>query len=359
MQHNEQELVAVAGQSSRPKHHPANVAKAINEVVLVPLNDVCNTVATGYGYGSFYALLVKGKERQLFNIMYFTPTIIPLGIHLLPFKPENKKHYRKQLHKILHVALNSAFLSAAAEQIFIATAGDIDQFNRIFGIAGIQIATTVIAIPCTYYDLKMHAGEHLPKLAELFIKFGLRPLQSAATLGFFLDIFDGHLHMLPSWGALAVGGGLGVTRLGYEIYAHIKGDAAERVQRFVEMVVQAILEHISTDSIIFSIVLSLYAANHADTIPDNLLIIMSVLTPVLFVISSISSVLSYAYDEPEVKPQGEDVKYELLEDDDEEEDDEEEEVVEENQSPPTSKLGLFADSASNIDTEVVAKPKLD
>lgn len=361
MHRTSQELVTVAEQSAKPMYHPVSVTKKFNETALVPLNDVCNTIATMYGYGSFYALLIKGRERQLFNIMYFVPTVVPLAIHVLPFKPENKKIYRKQLHKVLHVALNSAFLSAAAEQVFFATAGEVDQLYRIVGIAGIQVATTLIAIPCTYYDLKMHSGEHLSSCAEGFIKFVIRPLQSAATLGFFTDIFDGHLHILPAWGALAVGGGLGVARLGYEIYAHNKANEAEGIQRFVDMVVQEILEHLSTDSIIFTIVLSLYAANNAGIIPDSLLISMIVATSALFLFSSTGSVLSYVYYEPEAKPQAEVAKYVLLADEDAEGD----EVVETNQPAPTSRLGIFANTTITMDIEEVtiinepAKSKMD
>ncbi len=273
-------------------------ANRANRVVFTPLNDAAGTLATVYGYTEVYAQLVTGPNRLYFNILYFTPTLGPIALHALPFKPESKKHRLKVFQHIMHATLNAAFLSSSAQQVLLLLAGGADRGALIGGITAIQAGTTLLAIPCSYYDLKMREGRRYSAPAEGFLRYVMRPLQTAASLGMFLDIFNEHLHISPKWMPTAVGGGLGVARLVFEIINQCCNHKDGRAERFVEELIhEGFFNNLSTSSVIFTVIASLYAARHAGIIPDTFFDIFVAVATTCFFLSMTGTIITYASNE--------------------------------------------------------------
>lgn len=379
----DQELVQIPAVRRTSRQVMIDAAKFTNRIVFTPLNDATGTLATVYGYTEVYALLVTGPNRLYFNILYFTPTLGPILLHALPFKPESKPHRLKVFQHIMHAALNSAFLSSSAQQVLLLLAGGADRGALIGGITAIQAGTTLLAIPCSYYDLKMREGRRYSAPAEGFLRYVMRPLQTAASLGMFLEIFNEHLHISPKWMPTAVGGGLGVARLGFEIINQCCHHKDGRAERFVEELIhEGFFNNLSASSVIFTVIASLYAARNAGIIPDEYFDIFVGVATTVFFLSMTGTIITYANNENQhndENPNPDAENYQQLASSDEDNDSEEDQALPDNQnvrrasdimnevSPPRSpragsnpssvdesngalQFGLFASSnlASNI-----------
>ena len=285
-----QQMVDTSQRNGRPL---SATCKAAVKRFFDSLHDSASTVATMYGYLAVYALLVNGPDRALFNIAYFTPVLGTLLAHYLPLQPQNRKKYLQNLQKALLAAMNASFISSAGQQLLFLAAKGASKNALIAGVSVIMVGTTLISIPCAYYDYQMQAGQRYSPVAEGFIKFVMRPLQTASP--FFPSIFVEHLHDAPAWMPTVVGGGLGVMRLAYEILLYnCEESTARRMERFFQVIIQdGILNGLSTSSIIFTIVISLYVVQTHLAVPDGLFAGMAAAASALWALSIANSVAHY------------------------------------------------------------------
>jgi hypothetical protein len=289
-----QELALIGAEMQPKSSKLASAINATDRFVLSPLTDSTRVVSTLYGNLKVYALLVTGPKRFFFDIGIFALVPGALILHYASFKPENKKRYLAHFHRALHVFLNSAFLNSSAQNLlFLVAPKGTQESSLLIGVGLIQAGSIAIGIPSGLIDLEMRSGTRYNRAVKFWI-MGMRALQMAAIPGFFLDIFNGHLHDSPKWMPTAVGGSLGAMNLIYEIIRNNCMSEKSRIDIFIETVIKnGFFRNLSTASVLYTVTESLYAALHHDDLPTFEFDVATVSAAVLFMLFMAGTIITY------------------------------------------------------------------